>query len=56
MNEAQAHIYEFGDFRLDASKHLLLKRDGEPVPLTLRSLKHCSISCSTVEPVSLKRN
>jgi len=34
MNEAQAHIYEFGDFRLDASKHLLLKRDGEPVPLT----------------------
>jgi DNA-binding winged helix-turn-helix (wHTH) protein len=34
MNEAQAYIYEFGDFRVDASKHLLLRRDGGPVPLT----------------------
>jgi len=30
----QAQIYEFGDFRLDAAKRLLLKRDGEAVPLT----------------------
>lgn len=34
MNEAQTHIYEFGDFRLDAAKRLLLKRDGERIPLT----------------------
>ncbi len=34
MNEAQAHIYEFGDFRIDAAKRLLLKRDGERVSLT----------------------
>ena len=34
MNEAQTHVYEFGDFRIDAAKRLLLKRDGERVPLT----------------------
>ncbi|MBA2527165.1 MAG: winged helix-turn-helix domain-containing protein, partial [Pyrinomonadaceae bacterium] len=34
MNEAHTHIYEFGDFRIDAAKRLLLKRDGERVPLT----------------------
>ena len=34
MNESQTHIYEFGDFRIDAAKRLLLKRDGERVPLT----------------------
>lgn len=33
MDEPKPHIYEFGDFRLDASKRLLL-RGGEPVPLT----------------------
>jgi DNA-binding winged helix-turn-helix (wHTH) protein/TolB-like protein/thioredoxin-like negative regulator of GroEL len=33
MDEPKPHIYEFGDFRLDASKRLLL-RSGEPVPLT----------------------
>lgn len=27
-------IYEFGDFRLDASKRLLMRTDGENVPLT----------------------
>jgi DNA-binding winged helix-turn-helix (wHTH) protein/tetratricopeptide (TPR) repeat protein len=34
MGERQAQIYEFGDFRLDAAKRLLLKRGGEAVPLT----------------------
>src|SRR3982750_1911395 len=29
-----AHVYEFGDFRLDASKRLLLRSGGELVPLT----------------------
>lgn len=34
MDEPKPHIYEFGEFRLDASRRLLLRRDGEPVPLT----------------------
>ncbi len=34
MQESQSHIYEFGDFRVDATKRLLLHHDGEPVPLT----------------------
>jgi serine/threonine-protein kinase len=34
MDEPQRHIYEFGDFRICAAKRLLLKRDGEQVPLT----------------------
>jgi serine/threonine-protein kinase len=34
MNELQASIYEFGDFRVDAAKRRLLGRNGEPVPLT----------------------
>ena len=34
MNERQTHIYEFGDFRIDAAKRLLLTRDGERVSLT----------------------
>ncbi len=34
MNEAQTHIYQFGDFRIDADKRLLLTRDGHRVPLT----------------------
>lgn len=32
--EFQSPIYEFGEFRLDAEKRLLLRGDGEPVPLT----------------------
>ncbi len=34
MNEPQAHIYEFGEFRVDRMKRLLLRGDGEIVPLT----------------------
>jgi DNA-binding winged helix-turn-helix (wHTH) protein len=34
MNQEQTQIYEFGDFRIDAAKRLLLKRDGERIPLT----------------------
>ena len=34
MNEPQAHIYEFGDFRVDAVKRLFLRLDGEQIPLT----------------------
>lgn len=33
MSEPKTHIYEFGDFRLDAAKQMLL-RGGESVPLT----------------------
>jgi DNA-binding winged helix-turn-helix (wHTH) protein/tetratricopeptide (TPR) repeat protein len=36
MQDPQPHMYEFGEFRLDVPKHLLLKRDGKPVPLTPR--------------------
>ncbi len=34
MNESQAQIYEFDDFRVDAVKRLLIKGDGEQIPLT----------------------
>lgn len=34
MNEPQTQIYEFGEFRVDAVKHLLLKGDDEIIPLT----------------------
>src|SRR5258705_13672771 len=33
MTDPELHIYEFGDFRIEASKHLLL-RTGKPVTLT----------------------
>jgi DNA-binding winged helix-turn-helix (wHTH) protein/TolB-like protein/Tfp pilus assembly protein PilF len=33
-SEFQSTIYEFGEFRVDAAKRLLLRRGGEPVPLT----------------------
>ena len=33
MNETQTHIYEFGNFRLDAAKRLLTKDVDEIVPL-----------------------
>src|SRR5439155_12775338 len=35
MNVPPGHVYEFGDFHLDAAKRLLW-RDGVPVPLTPR--------------------
>ncbi len=34
MSEPQPHIYEFGDFRVDVVKRLLLRRDGQTLPLT----------------------
>jgi DNA-binding winged helix-turn-helix (wHTH) protein/TolB-like protein/lipoprotein NlpI len=34
VQEARPHIYEFGDFRLDAARRLLTARDGRVVPLT----------------------
>lgn len=34
MNEPKTHIYEFGDFRIDVGRRLLLRSDGESVPLT----------------------
>ena len=34
MNELQIQIYEFGDFRVDAAKRLLIKSDGEQIALT----------------------
>jgi len=33
MDESQAHTFEFGNFNVDAAKRLLLKGDGETVPL-----------------------
>ncbi|HEX6624170.1 MAG TPA: tetratricopeptide repeat protein [Pyrinomonadaceae bacterium] len=33
MNVPRQHVYEFGDFRLDPGRRLLLRRDGRPVPL-----------------------
>src|SRR5437868_4521567 len=33
MKELQSSIYEFGEFRIDASKRLLTKGDGEAIPL-----------------------
>src|SRR4029453_4099955 len=36
MQAAPAHIYEFGDFRLDTAKRLLRHLDGTTVPLTPR--------------------
>lgn len=38
MSATIKHIYEFGPFRLDTKRHALL-RDGDPVPLTLKSFK-----------------
>jgi DNA-binding winged helix-turn-helix (wHTH) protein/TolB-like protein/Tfp pilus assembly protein PilF len=34
MRAENAAVYEFGGFRLDAAKRLLLRAGGEPVPLT----------------------
>ena len=34
MNEPKTSIYEFGDFRVDATKRLLMSRNGEAIPLT----------------------
>jgi len=37
MRSQARPIYEFGPFRLDAARHLLL-RDGRTVPLTTKAL------------------
>lgn len=34
VDEPQSRIYEFGDFRVDAGKRLLVSHDGEAIPLT----------------------
>ena len=34
MNDPQSYIFEFGNFRVDAAKRLLVSRDGEAIPLT----------------------
>src|SRR2546429_7294892 len=36
MPAASAHLYEFGDFRLDTAKRVLRQLDGTTVPLTPR--------------------
>jgi DNA-binding winged helix-turn-helix (wHTH) protein/TolB-like protein/tetratricopeptide (TPR) repeat protein len=36
MQAVPDHVYEFGDFRLDTAKRLLLRLDGTTVPLTPR--------------------
>jgi hypothetical protein len=37
MVDRSARIYEFGDFRLDRGRRLLLRRDGAPVPLASKA-------------------
>jgi DNA-binding winged helix-turn-helix (wHTH) protein/TolB-like protein/Tfp pilus assembly protein PilF len=34
MNEQQPYVYEFGDFRVDAARRLLVGHGGEAIPLT----------------------
>jgi TolB-like protein/Tfp pilus assembly protein PilF len=34
VTDRSARVYEFGEFRVDLGKRLLLRRDGTPVPLT----------------------
>ena len=34
MTDRSARVYEFGEFRLDRGRRLLLRRDSTPVPLT----------------------
>src|SRR5439155_19757121 len=36
MQAAPAHVYEFGNFRLDTAKRVLRQLDGTTVPLTPR--------------------
>ena len=36
MRATPAHLYEFGDFRLNTAKRLLQRLDGTTVPLTPR--------------------
>src|SRR5438874_4589550 len=36
MQAAPAHVYEFGNFRLDTAKRVLRRLDGTTVPLTPR--------------------
>jgi hypothetical protein len=38
VNEPKPHIYEFGDFHLDAARRLLFRRDGATVFLTPKAL------------------
>ena len=37
MSEDNPYIYEFGDFRLDAARRLLLRRGGDDQPVKLTS-------------------
>jgi DNA-binding winged helix-turn-helix (wHTH) protein len=34
MNEGESSIYEFAEFQVDAVKRLLMRRNGETIPLT----------------------
>ena len=34
MNEPKSSIYEFAEFHVDAAKRLLMRRNGETIPLT----------------------
>jgi TolB-like protein/DNA-binding SARP family transcriptional activator len=37
MTDRWARVYEFGEFRLDRDRRLLLRRDGSPVPLASKT-------------------
>src|SRR5919108_6019128 len=37
MADRSPRMYEFGDFRLDRGKRVLLRRDGAPVPLASKA-------------------
>lgn len=42
MADHSPRVYEFGDFRLDLGKRLLLHRDGAPVPLAAKAFETLS--------------
>jgi len=53
MNNQGKELYEFGPFRLDAGKRLLL-RDSQPVPLQLKALETLLVLVRQSEQVVLK--
>ena len=53
MNNQERELYEFGPFRLDPGKRLLL-RDNQPVPLQLKAFETLLVLVRNSEHVVLK--
>src|SRR4030095_72018 len=51
MKAAHAHLYEFGDFRLNTAKRLLQRLDGTTVPLTPRVFEKLLYMVEHTEPL-----